>query len=104
MPKYTCLFKRCEKKARIVGRFFTGTDNPAPLTYCPEHRKYGEELIDRFLLEIYRHRFGIILNRIRHDICMDGKFHFCEDCDKRLMEFMKDSAEELQELEEKDKH
>jgi len=88
----------CDEPARIVGRFCGSDSEPLLITYCPKHRKYGENLIDMWLVEVYRHKFSMNLSKVRHDICMDGEFEFCPDCQKRLVEFLKDKAEEMREL------
>jgi hypothetical protein len=74
-----CCITGCTKKGRILG-YLGGIK----LIYCPIHRKYGQEVINMFLEDIFNFRKSQLTELAKQELLFNGDKILDEENEKRL--------------------
>ena len=91
--KYDCMFNGCDMKGRKIGQL-----GEIPLCYCARHRNYGVEVLDFLIDSLFRHKLTKFLDSTKNDLFMENKPELCNDCYKKIADYVKLKVNEIGEI------
>ena len=63
-----CSISSCNENGRVLGRL--GGVN---LVYCPKHRKYGQSVINTFLLDVFNYKKSRLFDLAKQELLFGGE-------------------------------
>jgi hypothetical protein len=88
--KYSCCISGCEKTGRKFGKI-----GEIILSYCPEHRKIGEKILNYLLSSKRRSLRTKLLYKCKYSIMFEEEPKFCDECEKKLINLLQKGITEI---------
>lgn len=92
--RYNCLIIDCPNKGRIVGKL--GNIN---LTYCPQHRKKGERILNFLINSVMRYKLTNFLRDSKQALFMKNEPKLCNICYDNIQVYINNKILEIDEIE-----
>jgi len=88
---HKCDVAGCQEFGRTLAKL-----GGIPIYYCPKHRKrYGERIVNALVNSLFNYKLSNYMAEVKHDIFFDKEHLLCEDCAKRVNEYILNKTSEL---------